>query len=126
MRLAIATPAEDLSIVGVTEIILEGPLGSFCFLPRHIDFISALVPGIMEYRTVEGDDRWIAVDEGLVVKRGDEVTVATRAFVAGDALGDLEKTVRERFERLDEEERETRATLARLEVDFMRRFEKPR
>jgi hypothetical protein len=37
--------------------------GHFC-LPNHIDFVSALVPGLLIYEDLEGNGKLVAVDEG--------------------------------------------------------------
>ncbi|HUX36970.1 MAG TPA: F0F1 ATP synthase subunit epsilon [Rectinemataceae bacterium] len=122
MRLAVSSPTDRLESQGVTKIGAEGPLGRFCLLPRHVDFVSTLVPGLLSFWDAEGKEGLVAVDEGLLVKKGDEVLVSTRAFVAAEALGGIGEAVAARLEALEEGERSERAMLARLEADFMRRF----
>lgn len=116
------SPTERVSLDGVTKVKAEGALGCFCLLPRHIDFVSTLVPGIVAYEKADGVEELIATDEGFLVKKGDEVLVSVLSAVWGKELGGLERAVVEKIEALDEEERKTRETLARLEADFMRRF----
>jgi F-type H+-transporting ATPase subunit epsilon len=91
-------------------------------LPGHIDFVSELVPGILLYQTEEGAERFVAVNSGTLVKCDDEVRVAVRGAVEGDDLGALRKRVEADFRKHDEEEREARAALARLEASMIRRF----
>ena len=122
MRLDVMSPVERISAESVTKVKAEGPSGSFCLLPLHIDFASTLVPGILAYEGSDGIERLIATDEGFLVKKGDEVLVSVRSAIAGGELGGLKRAVVEKIEALDEEERGTRAILARLEADFMRRF----
>jgi F-type H+-transporting ATPase subunit epsilon len=106
----------------VRRIVAEGPDGRFGMLPGHIDFVSELVPGILLYETEEGAERFVAVNSGTLVKCGDEVRVAVRGAVEGDDLGALRKRVEADFRKHDEEEREARAALARLEASMIRRF----
>ncbi len=122
MRLRLSSPTESLERRGVTKVGAEGPLGRFCLLPRHIDFVSTLVPGLLSFSETGGREGLVAVDEGLLVKKGDEVLVSTRAFVVAEAPGGLGEKIAARFVAAEEGERSERAMLARLEADFMRRF----
>lgn len=106
----------------VRRIVAEGPDGRFGMWPGHTDFISALVPGILLYETEEGAERFVAVNSGTLVKCGDKVRVAVRGAVEGDDLGALRRRVEAEFRKHDEEERDARAALARLEASMVRRF----
>ena len=66
--------------------------------------------------------RYLAVDEGVLVKEGAYVRLSCRDVVIGDDLGALEAAVREQFLSLDERERVSRTAIARLEADFIRRM----
>jgi F-type H+-transporting ATPase subunit epsilon len=122
VRLEVMSPTERISLEGVIKVKAEGPLGCFCLLPRHIDFASTLVPGIVSYVKADGVEELVATDEGFLVKKGDEILVSVLSAVWGRELGGLKRAVVEKIEALDEEERKSRETLARLEADFMRRF----
>lgn len=122
MTLKILLPSEVLVDCGVTKVVAEGKNGHFCLLPLHIDFVSALAPGLLAYETLEGQERFVAVDEGTLVKCGSEVLVSTRTAVAGDRLGELRRVVAEQFRVLDEHERLARSAVARLEAGLVRRF----
>ena len=108
------------------RIVAEAENGSFCLLPRHCDFAAALVPGLFEYTPDDDDgaERYLAVDEGLLVKSGADVYVSTRHAVVGEDLESLKRVVEEEFAALDERERAARAAVDRLEADFARRFMK--
>ena len=58
---------------------------------------------------------------GILVKQGETVQVATRMAVPGE-LGALQAAVRRFLIDMDDRERQTRAVVARLEADFIRRF----
>ncbi len=121
MRLKVLLPTRVLIDQDVTKVIAEAENGSFCILPRHIDFVAALVPGILSFKS-NREDEFLAVDEGILVKRGNEVMVSTRKAVRGKNLGTLKQTVEEEFRILDEREKKTRSILAKLELDFARRI----
>jgi len=121
MRLKVFLPAEALVDEEVTKVVAEAADGSFCLLPRHIDFVTALVPGLLSF--VSNGEEWhLAVDEGILLKIGDEVRVSTRRAVRGADLGRLQLAVREQFRTLDERERSARSAVAKLEAGFVRRF----
>ncbi|NJN82279.1 MAG: F0F1 ATP synthase subunit epsilon [Caldilineaceae bacterium] len=122
MRLKILLPTQILVDVEVTKVIAEAENGSFCLLPRHIDFVAALAPGLLAYELTDGREEFIAVDQGILVKKGDEVLVSVVNAARGPNLGTLRKTVADQFQVLDERERRARTALARLEADFVRRF----
>jgi F-type H+-transporting ATPase subunit epsilon len=124
MRLKIALPTRLLYNGEIRKVSGEAVNGSFTLLPRHIDFVTALVPGILYFDTSgeTTDEVFYAVDEGILVKCGSEVLVATRNAARSVDLASLHRTVREHFEMLDGQERRARSALVRLEADFVRRY----
>ena len=122
MRLKLLLPTEVLVEARVSKVIAEAENGLFCLLPRHVDFVAALVPGILYYTTEEGQEQLLAVDEGSLVKCGDEVLVSVLNAVRGTDIEQLQATVTESFRNLDEDERRARSALARLEAGTLRRI----
>lgn len=124
MRLKIALPTRILYEGEVRRVSGEAMNGSFTLLPHHIDFVTALVPGILYFDTSEqgSEEIFFAVDEGIMVKRGPDVQVSSRNAVRSDDLASLHTTIHDHFEVLDERERRARSALVRLEVDFVRRY----
>jgi F-type H+-transporting ATPase subunit epsilon len=120
MRLRVLLPTEVLLDTEVAKVIAEAANGSFCLLPRHIDFIAALVPGILAYMTPTGETKFVGVDTGTLVKRGRDVLVSVINAVHGVELERLSTAVQEGFRQLDEDERQTRGALARLEAGALR------
>jgi F-type H+-transporting ATPase subunit epsilon len=122
MRLAVQTPVERVLDREVSGIVAEGLEGFFGLRPRHIDFVAALVPGLLYYQTGDGSEGYLAVDHGVLVKQGGKVMVSVRNAVCGEELKALLEVVETRFKLLDEQERVVRSAVARLEADFLRRF----
>ena len=122
MRLKVFLPTEILVDEEVTKVIARAENGAFCLLPRHIDFVTALVPGILMFVNGEGEENFMAVDEGTLVKCGREVLVSTRNAVLGPVLGGLEQTIYEQFRTLDDREKAFQSAVAKLEADLVRRF----
>ena len=122
MRLKVLTPTQTLVDEPAMRVHAEGLEGSFCLLPRHRDWVAALQPGIVSFTTTEGQERFLAVDQGVLTKCGSEVLIAVRRAVREDDLTQLRRVVDNEFRQLDEQERMARSTLARLEAGMIRRF----
>lgn len=121
IKLEILTPEKIVVSESVDKVIAEGGNGHFCLLPRHIDYLSDLVPGILTYWKGT-EEHFLAVDEGFLVKYGERVYVSVFKAIAGGELEELETVVHERFRKLDKREEEIRIALNQLEADFLRRF----
>lgn len=122
MNLKILLPEKIMTDQPVTKINAEAPNGAFCLLPKHIDFVSALSPGIFYYTDTIGKEIFLAIDEGTLIKKGTEVFVSTRRAVKGPDLEKLHKTVEQEFKVLDDREKMVRSATAKIEANFVRRF----
>ncbi len=122
MRLKVMLPTEILLDVAVSKVIAEAENGSFCLEPRHVDFVSALVPGLLSYVSVDGSEGFLGIDQGILVKCGREVRVSTRDAVSGDDPARLHAAILQRISELDEHERQARGVLARLEAGVAKQF----
>lgn len=126
MRLKVLIPTCKLIEANVSKVVAEAANGSFGLLPRHVDFVTALVPGILMFvedgENVPGRERIVGVGEGILVKCADEVLVSVRRATEGDDLSSLRRTVEEEFLQMDVRERHARSATARLEAGVVRRF----
>lgn len=122
MNLKVALPATVLVDEPVRKIVVDAENGSFAILPRHVDFLAALVPGVLTYLDAEGLERFLGIDEATLVKCGDDVLISARNAVEGDDLSTLRHQVTTAFILLDERERSAQSALARLEAGIARRF----
>lgn len=122
MRLKVLLPSRVLVDQEVVKVIAEAADGSFCLLPRHQDLAAALAPGLLAYESAAGGETFLALDEGALVKSGDQVLVSTRNAVEGRDLGTLRRALEEEFSVRDELERKSRAAVSRMEADVIRRF----
>lgn len=98
------------------------PNGGFGILPNHIDFVTALVPGVLSLRLGNGNEEIFGLDEGMLVKKGPQIEIVALRGVRGDDLASLQGIVAETFVQMDEEERQARSALSRLEADMVRRM----
>ena len=121
INLKILLPTSIFLEESVEKIRGEGLEGEFCLKPKHIDYATALSPGIFSYVSMTGKEHFLAVDHGILVKQGTDVMVATRRTVSGD-LGQLNKEVENMLFEREESEKQSRSAVARLEIGFIKRF----
>lgn len=127
LRLQIVLPTAVLFDDAVTKVVAESAGGAFCLLPRHVDCVTALRPGIVSFRLAaavggEAPMQHAAIGEGLLVKKGSDVTITARRAVVGGTLGQLHRQLADWLEHVDERERVARTAVTDLEVHFVRRF----
>ena len=121
MNLQIFLPTDIFLEKDVSKITLEDESGFRTILPRHIDFVTALVPGILTI-FADSQEEFLAVDKGILVKQGASITVSTRNAVGGADLGTLQKMVEEQYRHISDRERNARNAIVRLESDFARKM----
>jgi F-type H+-transporting ATPase subunit epsilon len=122
MRLKVWIPTEVFLDEEVKKIKAEAEDGWFCILPRHIDFVTSLVPGILSFQLPSHETEYLAIDHGILVKCGPEVSVSTPRALRGASLGSLKETVERQFQALQEKDRATREFEAKLEADLVRQL----
>jgi len=122
VKLKVLLPTQVFLEEKVTKVIAEAENGSFCLLPRHIDFATSLIPGILSFQGEDGTEEFLAVDGGVLVKCGPEVSVSTRNAVRSSDLSELRQTVKEEFQVLNEREKKAHTALARLEASFVQHY----
>lgn len=104
---------------GLSSIVVETSVGSLGILPRRMDCIATLCPGILVYKTGEGHEVYVAVDGGIMVKYGFEVLVSVRNAVSGMDIATLQETVEREFIALDQSEQKLRLVLSKMESAFI-------
>jgi len=100
---------------GVSRIVAEARGGAFGLLPRRLDCVAALTPGILTYETPQDGEVFVAVDEGVIVKTGPNVLVSVRRALAGSDLSQLRDAVERQFLTIDAEEKTLRSAVAKME-----------
>lgn len=124
MNLKILLPFQVFAdLKGIKRIVAETFQGSFGLLPQRLDCVAALAPGIFMYETASGEEIFVAVDEGILVKTGFDVLVSVRNAIGGADPPNLHKVVEQQFLNIDEQEKKVRSVMAKLELGFIRRFE---
>jgi F-type H+-transporting ATPase subunit epsilon len=106
----------------VSRIVAEGRGGSFGVLPRRLDCVAALAPGILTYQVEDEAEVYLALDEGILVKIGPEVLVSVRRAQGGADLAHLRRAVQTEFLRLDAHEKSMRQVMDKLEAGLLQRM----
>lgn len=123
MNLRITLPFQVLiEQCDVLRIVAETYEGSFGILPQRLDCIAALCPGILIYEYNEEGETYVAIDQGVLIKKDKQVLISVHNAVVGKDLEQLSETVRREFLTFNEEEQNARTVLSKLESAFVRRF----
>ena len=122
MRLRVVLPTHVEVDESVRKVNAEAEDGAFCLLPRHVDFVASLVPGLLSYESNAGKESFLAVGGGTLVKCGEDVFVSTTYTVRGAELGRLRDAVEEKSRELGERERKASSAVSKMEADFIRRL----
>ena len=107
---------------GVSRVVAETQAGSFGILPRRLDCVAPLCPGILVYEKDGEGEVYVAVDEGILIKTGPSLLVSVRNAILGRELERLREAVQREFLDLDEHERSLRAALNKMESGLIRRM----
>lgn len=99
----------------VLRVVVDTTNGSYGLMPNRLDCVASLVPGILAYESKNCETVYVAVDEGVLVKMGAEVTVSVRRAIRGMDLTQLRDTVAHEFLRIGEQERDVRNAVAKMD-----------
>ena len=124
LELQIVLPTRIFTQVDdVAHMSIDTPTGSVGFLPRRLDCVCPIIPGILAYRRHSNtEEEYIAVDTGILIKTGKNVRVSVHHAVASTSLAELEQIIHAEFEQLDEQEKLVRSISAGIETKLIRRF----
>ncbi len=111
-----------VDVSAVERIVLETAQGSFGLWPQRLDCVAALVPGILLYQCQGAAESYVAVDAGVLVKAGAQVSVSVRHAIAGNDLKQLRDTVAEDFMQQNSQQQQVHAVVQKMETDFIRRL----
>lgn len=121
MHLKVLTPGKTITKKNVTKLIGESLEGSFGILPRHIDFVTKIVPCILFYES-EAEEGYFAVDEGIFVKQQDILRLSVKTAVEKKDLGELREAMEKEFEQSEEEEKRSGMEITKLELGIVKSF----
>ena len=107
---------------GVVSIVAESTHGFFGILPHRLDCLAILVPGILYLKQTDREERYLAIDDGILVKTRLDVTVSVRHAIIGRRLENMQEQVMQMIKQRSEYDQNVRQALARIEDDFIRLY----
>ena len=118
MQFSVLTPIGLLLKTEAQKIIVEAKDGFHTFLPKHIDYVTALKTGIISYADKNGKTSYVACNEGILTKKGTDVQLATRLGIIGSDLEELKTLIETDFKKMEESRKEATKTMAQLEISL--------
>ena len=106
----------------VSSLCAETATGSFGILPHRLDCAAALVPGVLTYVTTDGGEKYVAINEGVLIKTGLSIVLSVRNAIAGTDLAELRKTVEREFIQVRDRDQNERASIKKLESRLMKQL----
>ena len=121
MRVRLVIPGKTYLDEDMDKVTAPGKEGLFQILPKHIDMVSSLQPGILVL-TKESKDRYFAINEGVLVKEHNLIHISCFQVMEGASLDKLQETISDNFKILNEKEKRLKQILTKLEADTLIRF----
>lgn len=116
----VLAPDRVLFDAPVQKVVAETVGGSRGFLPHHIDWVAPLRPGLVVLTLPDGSERFVAVEGGVLVKKGDRLTVTSPRAILSESLDALPGNVARHFEEEAESERAARRAIGQLETKLVK------
>lgn len=113
--LKIYSPIEILLDEEVKKLTFQGKEGYLTILPNHIDYVSSFESNIMSYIDRDNNQRFIALNNGILVKYSNKVRLTAYKAIIGNSLKDLKAKINEVVEKEDDIEKEINKNLKQLE-----------
>lgn len=107
---------------GIVRLVAESVVGSFGILPHRLDVVSPIITSILVYEGQDGVERYFALDEGVLIKAGLDVSISVRSAIMGDDLSHLRDQIEHEIRSLSDSEQHVRAILSKIEDDFIRLY----
>jgi F-type H+-transporting ATPase subunit epsilon len=109
-------------IFNVLRVVADTTDGSYGLLPHRLDCVAALVPGVLTYEAKDSGTVYVGIDQGVLVKAGDQVTVSVRRAIGGTDLRQLKDAVERDYLKVDDQERNVRTAVAKMESSLVGRL----
>ena len=118
----------ELEILAPDRLIVRTPIvalqaadasGRFGLRTGHEDFLTVLVPCVVRYQTAEGQERFAAVDGGVLVLEGGRIALVTRDAVVAERLDRVADAAAAMLEGRRLRERTARAEFAELQTSLL-------
>ncbi len=124
LELEILAPDRVLLTARVVAIQAADASGRFGLRSGHEDFLTVLVPCVLRFSPEDGDERFAAVDGGVLLLERGRVAITTRDAVIADRLDQVADAAAAMLEARRQAELSARSGFAELETALIRELRK--
>jgi F-type H+-transporting ATPase subunit epsilon len=122
LHLQILVPDAVVLDARVTAVQAADASGRFGLRPGHERFTTVLVPSLIVYTDEEGHERFAAVDGGVMMLEGEQLSVVTRDAVLADRLEDIAQKAAMILDIRRREEQQARAEFDELQTALVKQL----
>lgn len=124
MQLTVCSPLGTVLQIKVLKVTFETLNGFYTLMPKHVDFVAAMNPNIVRYTDENNAESYVACHRGIVVKKGQNVTMSVQNAMLSQSLENLTDVIQNDFKENEERRKELNLAMARLELGLVRGFSK--
>jgi F-type H+-transporting ATPase subunit epsilon len=124
LELEILAPGQVILETRAVSVQAADATGRFGLRSGHEDFLTVLVPCVVRYRMENGQERYAAVDGGVLLLEGGRVAIVTRDAVVSDRLDQVADAAAAMLALRKEREQAARSGFAELETSLVRELRK--
>ncbi len=122
LGLEILVPDAVVLTIRVVAVQAADATGRFGLRPGHEPFVTVLAPSLLVYTDEGGRERYAAVDGGVLVLEGDQVSVVTREAILADTLEDVAVTAAAILDARRRQEEHARVEFDELQTALVRQL----
>ena len=122
LGLEILVPDAVVLSTRVVEVQAADATGRFGLRTGHEPFVTVLAPSLLVYTDEAGRERYAAVDGGVLVLEGDQVSVVTREAILSDSLEDVAVTAAAILDARRRQEEHAQVEFNELETALVRQL----
>ena len=124
MQLTVCSTLGTVLQIKVLKVTFETLNGFYTLMPKHVDFVAAMNPNIVRYTDENNTESYVACHRGIVVKKGQNVTMSVQNAMLSQSLENLTGVIQNDFKENEERRKELNLAMARLELSLVRGFSK--
>jgi F-type H+-transporting ATPase subunit epsilon len=124
LELEILCPDQVILKTRIVSVQAADASGRFGLRTGREDFLTVLVPCVIQYRLEDGRERYAAVDGGVLLLESGRITIVTRDAVVSDRLDQVADAAAAMLEARKAREHAARSGFAELETTLVRELRK--
>lgn len=99
----------------VEKLTFQGKEGFVTILPNHIDYVSSFDTNIMNFVDINGNKKFVALNNGILVKYSDRVRLTAYKVIMANSLNELKEKINDANINEEDIEKEINKNLKQLE-----------